>query len=129
MRCMSSLLALTVLAVTPGICGTAPDGSRELVAWHSYWEQTRPRLRAASAVADTDVDDVALLEDHDDLVVRKNPFDLDGAALRFAPNPRGGYDVARLALPLDAPGTRLGLGSDDAQAVDLPFAFPFFGIS
>ena len=74
-----------------------------------------------------DVDDVAVLVDRGDLVVRRNPFDLDGSALRLTPNRSGGYDAARLALPIEPPGTALGLGDDEARAVDLGFAFPFFG--
>lgn len=70
---------------------------------------------------------MAILEDRGDLVVRRNPFDLDGAAVRFTRNPRGGYDPARLSIPLDEPGTPLGLGDDDARSVELPFAFPFYG--
>lgn len=110
-------------------CGTGRVGSRDLLALHEYWAQTAG-LRAASSVAgDFDRGGVAVLQDAGDLIARKNPFDLDGASLRFSPRPGGAYQIARLALPLDAPGPSLGLGNDDAKAVDLPFTFPFYGAS
>src|SRR5262245_31054214 len=101
-----------------------------MAAWHQYWQQVRPQaVQAASAAADVDVDNVALLEDRGDLVVRRNPFDLAAAAIRFTPARDGGYALARLSLPLDPAGSPLGLGADEARAVDLPFSFPFFGRS
>lgn len=108
-------------------CATGRVDSRDLLALHDYWRETGGVRAASGAARDVDVDDVAVLEDAGDLVARRNPFDLDGAALRFSPRGAGAYEVARLALSLDAPGATLGLGSDDARVVDLPFAFPFYG--
>jgi len=126
--------ALALLAVVgrggPGAlpeCATGTVASRDLLALHQYWGQTGGGRAESLAAGDFDRDGVAVLEDAGDLVARRNPFDLDGAALRFSPRAAGTYELARLALPLDAPGTSLGLGSDDAKAVDLPFAFPFYG--
>jgi len=113
-------------------CGTEAGGASHLAALHRYW--TRAGLTgiaqaagARTTVADLDEDGVAVLEDRGDLVVRRNPFDLDDSGVRLSPNAAGGHDPARLALPLEPPGTPLGLGGDDARAVDLPFAFPFHG--
>lgn len=106
-------------------CGTGPGLRRELQILHEI--APAGPFRAASRPADADVDEVAVLVDQGDLVVRRNPFDLDGAALRLTPVRAGGYAAARLALPLEPPGTPLGLGDDDVRAVDLGFAFPFFG--
>src|SRR2546422_3855600 len=108
-------------------CATGTVGSRDLLTLRQYWRQGGG-VRAASSANDLDRDGVAVLEDAGDLVARRNPFDLDGAALRFSARAAGTYAIARLALPLDAPGTSLRLGSDDAQAVDLPFDFPFYGV-
>ena len=108
-------------------CGTGRVGSRDLLALHEYWGQAGGVRAASSRAADFDRDGVAVLEDGGDLVARRNPFNLDGAALRFSPRAAGTYELARLALALDPPGTSLGLGNDDATAVDLPFAFPFYG--
>lgn len=109
-------------------CGTHPGLQREIRALHDL---VGPGMRAsnASRAADADIDDVAVLVDGGDLVVRRNPFDLDGSALRLTPRPAGGYDAARLALPLEAPGPALGLGDDDVRAVELGFPFPFFGVT
>jgi hypothetical protein len=130
---LSAALALLAAAGrgSPGAlpeCATGTVGSRDLLALHQYWTQAGGVRAASSVPGDVDRDGIALLEDAGDLVARRNPFDLDGAALRFSPRAAGTYEVARLALPLDAPGTSLGLGSDDAKAVDLPFAFPFYGL-
>ena len=130
MRSLAAAL-LIAAAVTgaahaaPGRCGTRPGLQRELAADHGL-AAGEPRASRRAADDDRDVDDVAVIHDGGDLVIRRNPFDLDSAALRLTPR-AGGYDVARLALALEPPGAALGLGDDDARAVDLGFAFPFFG--
>src|SRR5437867_12617429 len=125
--CRSCALALALLAVagrggtgsSPPGCGTGTVRSRDLLALHDYWRQTG-RLRAASSTSgDFDRGDVAVLEDGGDLVARKNPFDLDGAALRFSPRGSAAYELSRLAPPLDPPGSSLAPGNDDARAVEL----------
>jgi hypothetical protein len=69
---------------------------------------------------------VAVLEDRGDLVVRRNPFDLEGTALRLLPGSRGGFQIRRVDLGLEALGDRLSLSQGPVE-VRLPFAFPFFG--
>jgi hypothetical protein len=131
---MAPVLALLAVAGRGGSgaarpdCATGTVSSRDLMVLHDYWRQSGGVRTASSSAGGFDRDDVAILEDGGDLVVRRNPFDLDRAALRFSPRAGGAYAVARLALPLDPPGSSLGLGSDDARAVDLPFAFPFYGV-
>src|SRR5688500_14622971 len=106
---------------SPG-CGTRPGLERELAATHA--------LRAGAArIAspredDREADDVAVVVDRGDLVIRRNPFDLDGAGLRLTPS-AAGYQSAPLAVPLEPAGSPLGLGDDDARPVALGFAFPF----
>jgi hypothetical protein len=119
-------LFLAVLAGAP--CGTRVETGRDLMAEHRVAEG-RGALAAAAGTPDRDVGDVAVLEDRGDLVVRRNPFDLDAAAIRFAPNAAGGYDAARLALALDPPGDTIDLSGTSAREAPLPFAFPFFGRS
>ena len=122
-----SLLAVPSVRGDGRRCGTDPGLQRELRALHDH-AAAGGWAAAAARGSDVDVDDVAVLVDRGDLVVRRNPFDLDGSALRLTPNRSGGYDVARLALPTEPPGTVLGLGDDEARAIDLGFAFPFFGL-
>jgi hypothetical protein len=110
-------------------CATGEVGSRDLLVLSEYWRQTASARAASTARGDFDRDHVAVLEDAGDLVARRNPFDLDGAALRFSPRDGDAYSLARLDLALDPPGTSLGLGNDDAREVELPFAFPFYGVS
>ena len=133
MRALAAALVLLRAAAAGGAeapaCGTTPDGSGSLLALHAYWAGTGA-LAASSAAGprDADVDHVAILEDHGDLVARRNPFDLDGSGLRFVPNPAGGYDPVPLAVPLEPAGPQvLAVPDNGAVAVDLPFAFPFFG--
>jgi len=123
-------------AADEGWCGTTAEGSREALALHAWaaaagHPDTSSAHAASSAQAaapaDLDVDHVALLDDRNDLVIRRNPFDLDGRAVRLQPNAAGGYDPVPLALPLDAPGAALAVAEEGAVAVDLPFAFPLYG--
>jgi hypothetical protein len=110
-------------------CGTTAGGAREAILRHAYQARLGRSASVAEAAADRDEGHVAILEDRGDLVSRRNPFDLDGASLRFSPNRQGGYDVVRLSLALEPPGPPVGLGDDEVQAIDLPFAFPFYGKS
>jgi hypothetical protein len=132
----ASALLAAILSAPVGAadrrCGTERGGAAHVSALHRYWVSARPAARAAaaaraSAPADRDADDVAVLEDRGDLVAARNPFDLERAAVRLTPNAAGGYDPARLALPLGTGGTPLGLGSDGWAVVGLPFTFTFYG--
>ena len=142
MRVMRRTMALALgsLALVPSLalgsdirpCGTRRDGSSAVLALHRYFEAARvradPVLRQASvAPPDRDLDQVALLVDRGDLVVRRNAFDLDLASLRFRPNQAGGYDVARLGGDREARGDPLSVATGGAALVELPFPFPFFG--
>jgi hypothetical protein len=120
------LLAAALAAEEKRPCGTDVQGGREAVALHRYWSGA---MAAAGEVPlDFDEDDVAVLVDRGDLVARRNPFDLDEGAVRLSPNTLGGYDAARLSLPVEPPGSSLGLGRDDVRPVELPFPFVFFGV-
>lgn len=70
---------------------------------------------------------VAVLADEGDLVIRRNPFDLDGTTVRFARDGEGGYRAGRLALLPGPPGPAVAVEDDGAVRVELGFAFPFFG--
>ena len=105
-------------------CATEALGSLQLLSLHRYARQTAPNPVASEE--DFDEDDVAILLDRGDLIIRRNLFDLESAGLRFTPNRNRGYDVARLSLALGSPGTALPVATGGATAVDLPFPFPFF---
>jgi hypothetical protein len=107
-------------------CATAAEGAADLLALHRYARQEGHRLATAAPAPDEDVAHVALLHDRGDLVVRRNPLDLDGAGLRFTPAPAGGFDVVPLAPFPASTGTPLGLATGGSVRVDLPFLFPFF---
>jgi hypothetical protein len=113
----------TALSTLP--CGAAADLGRELQLLHGY---ARGAAAASSRPADRDDSGIAVLEDRGDLVIRRNPFDLDGTAVRFAPNGNRGFDVSAGPRGADAaPLAPLAVGTGEARAVDLPFSFPFFG--
>lgn len=106
-------------------CGTEAGAAPGFLALHRY-AAAQAATAPSAPEADRDEAHVAILHDRGDLVIRRNPFDLDHTALRFVPNLAGGYDVARITLGLDAPGAPLGVATGGARRVDLPFVFPFF---
>ncbi len=60
-------------------CGTGPDGARHALALHAWAAAATAAGARTDAPADRDADGVALLADQGDLLVSRNPFDLDPA--------------------------------------------------
>jgi hypothetical protein len=127
------LLAGVIAAVPPAAgaepraCGTRPGQERELVVAHRL-HASGPRALSTARGDDRDVDDVAVLVDGGDLVIRRNPFDLDRTGVRLTP--RGaGFESTPLTVPIEPAGAPLGLGDGEARPVALGFAFPFVGAS
>ena len=88
-----------------------------------------------SAANNYDVDGIALIDDADGVVNRRNRFSLAMRTIRFVP-PAGAGASAGYRLETtggayeSAGGTPLGgLGDDDSRKINLPFLFPFFGRS
>jgi len=91
-------------------------------------------MAAATASANSDIGNIAVIQDTGGVVERMNQFDLGNNTLTFtpaAPNAvqysysvaQNGYDSAAASQ-----GTPLAaLDDDDTRLVSLPFAFPFFG--
>jgi hypothetical protein len=120
--------ASLALGAEPERCGTKVDGGRDLEALHRYVVAAGTgAAQHRSASPSRTVNDVAVLEDRDDFVIARNPFDLDGRGVRLVPNREGGYDPASTAALPGSSGTVLAVSEDTPRLVALPFAFPFFG--
>src|SRR5262245_45056752 len=86
-----------------------------------------------------DFGDVAVLVDNGLMVTPRNPVDLDGLAVRFAPAGAHLYTVSSepgvldpdfgSALTFGYPTATLFPGDDDTQEVSFPAGFPFFGVT
>lgn len=122
------------------ICGTHPENHKEALALHRQARRLLAlkggvaRSRASIAAA-RDVGDIAILDDSDGVVARRNPFNLDRRTVRFTPGAAEAtaykFDTAETAYDTDAAanGTALaGLGDDDSREVVLPFSFTFYGV-
>ena len=85
-----------------------------------------PSVVAPAATAE-DIGQLAVVRDEGDLVLPANPYDLQGAAVAFARNGAGGYDVRRSDRQFQsAVGEKIPLGDDDSASVALPFTFPLY---
>ncbi|HET7293877.1 MAG TPA: hypothetical protein VFM88_15740 [Vicinamibacteria bacterium] len=107
-------------------CGTTPEGGRDAIARHLE-ERERRGVRAASAAADADVGNIAVLEDRGDLAAFRNPVDLANTGIEFR---RSGstYTANSVTRPVTPGATAtLALGDDAHVAIALPFPFPFYG--
>lgn len=148
-RTVSLLLALFLLGnwadarQDAAVCGSHPERLREELHLHRKAARLRQaraqglQLRTAgleARAAGRDVGDIALIEDADGVVSRRNDFDLDGGTVTFLPAAAGAsryrFEVGDASYDADAAfrGPALsGFGDDDTRRIGLPFAFPFFG--
>ncbi|MBK9168657.1 MAG: hypothetical protein IPM24_14470 [Bryobacterales bacterium] len=146
----ASLSLILLFAVSPAlqarqeptVCGYRPEGWREEIHLHqrTVLQREQARRRTPARLAEprraprADIGNIAILEDTDGVVARRNQFNLTGRALEFAPVgtgaaryrfrlTEGGYDAAAASAGVPVSG----LGDDDFRELALPFAFPYFG--
>jgi hypothetical protein len=137
--CSAALAADTITAMrTPpvrarkyGRFGADTRDIRDLVQRSSAAASARSRALAATVrpAADRDENNIAILEDQGDLILRPNPFDLANRGLRFEPA-GSGYTVSTVDAAFRAAlGRALTLGDDDSAAQTIAFPFRFYGRS
>jgi uncharacterized protein (TIGR03437 family) len=123
-------------------CGTTRETPNESLFLHRQTLRARAArlLRpmaapvAAPAPANSDIGNIAVIQDTGGVVERMNQFNLDNSTLTFTPTvptvAQYSYSVAQQAYDSGAAaqGTPLAaLDDDDTRLAGLPFAFPFFG--
>ena len=110
-----------------GAFGDDDRDPRDFLALHQLTRGGGVAARASASSAARS-GDIAVLVDDGSMILGANPFDLDGAVLRFEPNGQGGYDVRRASGGFRPDlGRRLRLADDATSEEGLSFAFPFYG--
>ena len=102
---------------------------RDLLHRSSAAAPERARALSASVrpAADRDDNQIAILEDRGDLILRPNPLDLANVGLRFEPADSG-YAITTVGADFRASlGTAVTLGDDDSAAQAIAFPFTFYG--
>ena len=140
-RFARSLAVLLSLSVTQArqdaiVCGTSPDSARLSLEIHKNAARS-VKKRSFQAMANatlTDAGEIAVLDDNDGAVARRNDFNLNKKTVRFLPSTANAsrYRVEAAGDTYDAAaGTAgvlvAGIGDDDSRDLDLPFSFSFFG--
>ena len=139
------LAAILFLAAAPlwgrlavDLCGTYPGRAAEDMALHRRAAPMRLAKRASLGAAgirpaSRDIGNLAILDDAEGFVTRRNPFNLETRSIEFtrlSGSVRYGFQTGAggYSSELAANGEALaGLGDDDARAIALPFPFPYYG--
>lgn len=124
-------------------CGTHSERAIEELYLHRQAERQRGHGRAqtakaltASAATNRDYGDIAVIDDAGGAVATRNLFNLNHKTLAFIPSAPGAarYRIETAGDSYDNTASESGskieaLGDDDTSQLDLPFAFPYFGLS
>ncbi|MEO8129488.1 MAG: hypothetical protein ABI822_20480, partial [Bryobacteraceae bacterium] len=129
-------LAAAQARQVPVVCGTGAGGARLKYEIHQNAARS-VKKRSPQAMANAalpDAGQIALLDDTDGAVARRNVFNLVQKTVRFLPTAPDAskYRVEAASDTYDAAAGNSGvlvsgIGDDDTRELDLPFAFPFFG--
>ncbi len=122
------------------ICGTNPERRKEEMHLHRQAVLARRAAQLLSAGAQAaprsaarDIGNVAIMEDSDGVVAKRNPFNLDQRTLTFTPTSTAAtaYKFQLAGAPYDASAASVGslveLSDDDSHVEQIPFPFAFFG--
>jgi uncharacterized protein (TIGR03437 family) len=122
------------------ICGTNPERWKVELFLHRQAERARRAAQMQSSSSSVsrpsavrDIGNIAVVEDGDGIVSRRNLFDLDQKTLTFTPAAAlaASYKFQVAGDPYDAgaasSGVAVALGDDDFRQEQLPFSFPLFG--
>ncbi|HWQ55818.1 MAG TPA: hypothetical protein VN442_19175, partial [Bryobacteraceae bacterium] len=123
----------------PTLCGTRPGMWKEEHFLHRQSVRARALRRSTLKAAEPagaavrTIGNIAILEDADGVVARRNDFNLNQRTVTFLPTgaTASRYSFQTGTATYDAAaataGTRIALDDDDSRLVTLPFAFPFYG--
>jgi hypothetical protein len=127
------LILLCALAAKqpPLECGTYFGRAQAELFLHRRAARSGGTRRSAAAPVHRDVGNIAVIDDSDGVIGRRNRFDLDRRTLIFMPSGPG-YTVSLDADTFDtdaasAGAAIAGFSDDDTRSYALPFTFPFFG--
>jgi uncharacterized protein (TIGR03437 family) len=122
------------------VCGTQQGALQAELLLHRQARRAAAkaatRQTTSAPAANRDIGDIAIIEDSNRVVGRRNPFNLDRRTLTFLPRDSAAarYRLETAADTFDSAAAEngapvAGLGDDDSREFRLPFRFPFYGFT